>query len=166
MIYFRYLKHFNFYDFQLLPILTIYSVPYNSFCRCPRVVLVKTMDSGIVVSDFELQSCYYFYFKTNTLVKGLNLHIIPAMGFIISLLFFYKDGFGVKYPTQFDMSLNNLTICCFFFLVFFNFPSVFLWSIYLIFFTQSLLLLFLSFSLLCCLIIFCWSWYCNPRFCE
>ena len=43
-------------------------------------VMVKAMDSGIVVSELELQSCYYVHFRANTLGKGMNLLILPAMG--------------------------------------------------------------------------------------
>ena len=44
--------------------------------RCPHGVMVKAMDCGIVV----LQSRYYVHFRTNTLGKGMNLLILPAMG--------------------------------------------------------------------------------------
>ena len=47
---------------------------------CPRGVMVKATDCGIVVNEFELQSCYYVHFRTNTLGKGMNLLILPAMG--------------------------------------------------------------------------------------
>ena len=47
---------------------------------CPRGVMVKAMDCGIVVSEFEFQSCYYVHFVTNTLGKGMNPLILPAMG--------------------------------------------------------------------------------------
>ena len=50
--------------------------------------MVKAMDCEIVVSKFELQSRYYVHFRTNTLVTYLNLHILPAMGEIVPLLFF------------------------------------------------------------------------------
>ena len=40
--------------------------------ECIRGVMVKHLDSGIVVSEFELQSCYYVHFWTNTLGKGMN----------------------------------------------------------------------------------------------
>ena len=46
----------------------------------PRGVMVKAMDCGIVVSEFELQSSYYVYFRANTLGKGMNPLILPAMG--------------------------------------------------------------------------------------
>ena len=45
---------------------------------CPRGVMVKAMDCEIVVSEFEIQSRYYF--RTNTFGKGMNPLIIPAMG--------------------------------------------------------------------------------------
>ena len=47
---------------------------------CPRGVIVKAMDSGIVVSEFVLQSRYYVHFRTNTIGKGTNHVILPAMG--------------------------------------------------------------------------------------
>ena len=50
------------------------------FWGCPHGVMVKAMDSGIVVSEFELQSHYYVHFRTNTLGKGMNPRILPAMG--------------------------------------------------------------------------------------
>ena len=43
---------------------------------CPRGVMVKAKDSGIVVREFVLQSHYYVHFRANTLGKGMN----PAMG--------------------------------------------------------------------------------------
>ena len=47
---------------------------------CPRGVMVKTMDCGIVVSEFVLQLRYYVHFRANTLGKGTNPLILPAMG--------------------------------------------------------------------------------------
>ena len=34
---------------------------------CPRGVMVKAMDCGIVVCEFVLQSRYYVHFRANTL---------------------------------------------------------------------------------------------------
>ena len=48
--------------------------------QCPRGVMVKAMDCGIVVREFVLQSRYYVIFRTNTLGKGMNPLILPAMG--------------------------------------------------------------------------------------
>ena len=39
---------------------------------CPRGVLVKAMDCGIVVREFVLQSRYYVHFRANTLGNGMN----------------------------------------------------------------------------------------------
>ena len=38
------------------------------------------LDSGIVVREFVLQSRYYVHFQANTLGKGMNSLILPAMG--------------------------------------------------------------------------------------
>ena len=46
----------------------------------PRGVMVKAMDWEIVVSEFELQSYYYVHFRKNTLGKGMNPLILPAIG--------------------------------------------------------------------------------------
>ena len=42
--------------------------------------MVKAVDCGIVVREFALQSRYYIHFRANTLGKGMNLLILPAMG--------------------------------------------------------------------------------------
>ena len=42
--------------------------------------MVKAMDYGIVVSEFEFQSRYYVHFLANTLEKGTNPLILPAIG--------------------------------------------------------------------------------------
>ena len=48
---------------------------------CPRGVMVKAMNCGIVVRKFVLQLCYYVHFRANTLGKGMNPLILPpAMG--------------------------------------------------------------------------------------
>ena len=47
---------------------------------CPRGVMVKAMDCGIVVREFVLQLRYYVHFRANTLGKGMNPLILPAMG--------------------------------------------------------------------------------------
>ena len=48
--------------------------------ECPRGVMVKVMDYGIVVSEFVLQLRYYVHFRANTLGKGMNPLILPTMG--------------------------------------------------------------------------------------
>ena len=58
--------------------------------------MAEMLDCDIVVSEFEFQSRNYIHFSTNTLRKGMNPLILPNMGKIVSLLFFYKDGFTIK----------------------------------------------------------------------
>ena len=41
----------------------------------PCNVVTKVLDSGFEVNEFELQSLYYFHFRTNTLRKVMNLPI-------------------------------------------------------------------------------------------
>ena len=53
---------------------------YLEIVGCPRGVIVKAMDYGIVVSEFVLQLRYYSYFRTSTFGKGMNPLILPAMG--------------------------------------------------------------------------------------
>ena len=78
----------------------------SSLGGCPCGVMVKAMDCGIVVSKFVLQLRYYVHFRANTLGKGMNPLIFPAMGLIVLLLFFKENGFGIKKPTKVDMPLN------------------------------------------------------------
>ena len=47
---------------------------------CPRGVMVKAMDCGIVVNEFVPQSRYYVHFRVITLGKGMNPLILAAMG--------------------------------------------------------------------------------------
>ena len=42
--------------------------------------MVKAMDGEIGVREFVLQSRYYVHFWANTLGKGMNTLILPAMG--------------------------------------------------------------------------------------
>ena len=77
---------------------------------CPLGVMVKTMDCGIVVSEFELQSRYCVHFRTNTFGKGMNPLILPAIDQIVPLKIFSKDGFDIKLPIKVDMPLNNVEI--------------------------------------------------------
>ena len=64
----------------LLFVYTIISVPALSSEGCPRGVMVKAMDCGIVEREFVLQSRYYVRFRANTPGKGMNPLILPAMG--------------------------------------------------------------------------------------
>ena len=54
-------------------ILDLYYLSNNTmYLGCPRGVMVKAMDCGIVVRAFVLQSRYYVHFWANTLGKGMN----------------------------------------------------------------------------------------------
>ena len=46
----------------------------------PCGVMAKVIDRGLEVSEFELQSGYYIRVRTNTIEKGLDRLIPPAMG--------------------------------------------------------------------------------------
>ena len=71
--------------------------------------MVKAMDCGIVVSEFELQLRYYIHFRTHTIGKDIKQLILPTIGYIVRLLFFLENGFGIKQPTMVDMPLNKET---------------------------------------------------------
>ena len=78
---------------------------------CLRGAVVKGTDCGIVISEFELHSRYFVYFRTNT--HGMESYEAPypssnGLGFV-SLLFFQSDGFGIKYPAMVDMPSNKET---------------------------------------------------------
>ena len=45
---------------------------------CPRGVSVKSMGGGIVVGEFELQTCYCVHFWTNTVGKGMKPPYPPS----------------------------------------------------------------------------------------
>ena len=55
-------------------------IDFLSRWGCPRGVMVEAMDCKIVAREFELQSRYYVHFRANTLGKGMNPLILPAMG--------------------------------------------------------------------------------------
>ena len=47
---------------------------------CLRGVRVIAIDCGNVVSEFIFQSRYYVHIRANTLGKGMDPFILPAMG--------------------------------------------------------------------------------------
>ena len=80
-VYFSLLIHQSL-SFNLF-ILISFTASQSTFVGvCPRGVMVKAMDFGIVVSVFEFQSHYYVHFRANTLGKGMNPLILPTMGLI------------------------------------------------------------------------------------
>ena len=75
--------HINYYI-----IIDSHPILRNMYCfyhpyligDCPRGVMVKAMDCGIVEREFVLQSRYYVHIRANTLGKGMNRLILHAMG--------------------------------------------------------------------------------------
>ena len=77
----------SFLVFNGIVTLVVYLIPGG----CPHGVMVKVRDCRIVVSEFIFQSRYYIHFRANTLEKGMNPLILPAMGKIVPLLFFLGE---------------------------------------------------------------------------
>ena len=81
---------FHFFFFSWSQKQWLYSIPLfflsfflSFFLRvCPRDATVKTMDCGIVVCEFVLQSRYYVHFRANTLGKGMNTLYPPNYALI------------------------------------------------------------------------------------
>ena len=71
------IKYFKSNNLQLYGVKYFYRIRIGG---CPRGVMVKAMDCGIVVREFVLQSRYYVHFRANTLGKSMNPLILPAMG--------------------------------------------------------------------------------------
>ena len=59
-------------------------------------VMANVLYTDIVVSEFELWSRYYIHFWISALEKGMKSLIPPAIVYIVLLLFFSKDIFGIK----------------------------------------------------------------------
>ena len=54
--------------------------PLTFLLQLLQNVMANVFDCNIVESMFKLKSHYYIHFQTNTLGKGMNPHIPPAMG--------------------------------------------------------------------------------------
>ena len=50
--------------------------------------MTNVLDCDILLIEFVLQSCNYILFKIKILGKDMNPYIPPAMGEIVTLLFF------------------------------------------------------------------------------
>ena len=74
---------------------------------CPSGVVAKVLEYFIVISEFEFQSRYYVHFWSNILAKGKNPLTLPSMEKIVHLLLFYRDGFGIEWPSKIDMPLKK-----------------------------------------------------------
>ena len=71
-VFVRFFSSGRFYLDFLVQFLPSCLASYSSLGGCPRGVMVKATDCGIVVSEFVLQSRYYVHFRANTLAKGMN----------------------------------------------------------------------------------------------
>ena len=70
----------NFSSIPICKLIFDVSKKFNIISGCPRSVMVKATDCGIVVREFVLQLRYYIDFWANTLGKGMNPLILPAVG--------------------------------------------------------------------------------------
>ena len=72
--------------------------------------MANILDWNIVVS---FNSSWIITLTFRLMPKGKVCNSLsqpfPCIGQILSLLFFYKDGFGIKYPIKVDMPLNKET---------------------------------------------------------
>ena len=73
-------KNLDYQDSNIVKI--IYNIemsPRNAWGR-PRGVMIKALDSEIVVNEFEFYSRYNVYFRTNTLGEGMKPLILTVIG--------------------------------------------------------------------------------------
>ena len=63
--------------------------------------VANLLANDIIASEFEFKSRYYDLFQINSTGKGMNSFLPTATDWIVSLLVFNKDGFGI--PTTVDM---------------------------------------------------------------
>ena len=62
--------------------------------------VANVMDCDIVMSKFELQSCYNVHFRSNTLREGMKPLIPQSIGKIVPILSFYKGGLALNNPRR------------------------------------------------------------------
>ena len=69
------------WDFNFYFIMSIYLYIDNTrlLGGYLRGAVANVQDCDFVVSEFKLQSCYYFHFRSNTLRKGMNFLILSPM---------------------------------------------------------------------------------------
>ena len=68
-------------------------MPLEHYVGGPLGLGTNVQNCNIVVSMFELQWRYFVHFRTKTLGKDMKP---PAICKIVLLLFFNKNGFGIK----------------------------------------------------------------------
>ena len=65
-------------------------------CGSLRGAVANVHICDIVISEFEHQSHYYLYFRTNTIGNDINPLIPPNHSLNSTTIFLYLDGFGIK----------------------------------------------------------------------
>ena len=55
-----------------------------------RDVVAYVLDCDSEGGEFELQSNYYFHFRTNTLRKGMKFLKTPAIGWVVQVVFLLR----------------------------------------------------------------------------
>ena len=58
--------------------------------------MANVQDYAFLMGEFDLLSYYNVHFRIVKLWTGMNLFIFSAMSKIVTLRFFYKDGFDIK----------------------------------------------------------------------
>ena len=64
----------------MLPKAILTNVNSPSIAESLYCIMANVLDCDIVVSEFELQVCYYIHVWTNTLGKGMNPLILLVVG--------------------------------------------------------------------------------------
>ena len=81
-----------------------------NYCRAkvnPREVVAEVRDYDAIVNEFEPQLRYNVHFWTNAPWQTYELFYPSAMGYIATLLFFYKFGLSIQYPANVWMPLKT-----------------------------------------------------------
>ena len=78
------IKYLIYMDKKDLPLNNLKWLVYHKTktrqISCYQQYIIKVMDYGMIVSEFEHQSRYYVHFRANTLGKDMNPLILPARG--------------------------------------------------------------------------------------
>ena len=77
--HFPYDVHLLFFRFLYIVAIMIW-LKHNPFKGCPRGVMVKAIDCGIVVNEFVLQSRYYVHFRANIIGERYEPPYPPSDG--------------------------------------------------------------------------------------
>ena len=79
---------------------------WNFLRMSPHVVLAKMLDYKLELIQFH----YYIIFQINTLEKGMNTFIPLLWVKIVSLMFFYKERFTIKYIYKLEFQFHYYII--------------------------------------------------------